>query len=595
MWARSAPWLLAAVSLAVAGYVTLRSGASAKRESLELEIGPPVDAQFLIDSNSGNVLLSPDGTKILFRAATSTRDALWIRSLSRDDARPLAGTENAQYPFWAPDSRRLAFFAGGKLKTLDTGAGLPQVIADAPNGRGGSWGEDDVLLFTPMGGGTISRVSARGGKADVLTHLDTSRGENAHNWPLVLPGGKKFLYFVRSFRPENNGIYVAAMDGTNPIRLVSSLSSGIYDPPADGRPGYLLWVQNEQLLAQPFDADRAVLNGQPVTIASGVRVLESQRGVLASVSRTGALAWAVPRAAHARFAWYDRDGRRRDSVAIEEGDLQQPTISPDGRRLLFTRVDNGTADIFLYDFAARSSRRVSPSPDYDELPMWSPDGTEIFYTGSEQGLNTMVRLRLDGSASPIELMREAGQPTATAWSPDRRYVLFVRNVPGSGTDILMFPADDPKKISPLLTGPANEGLTTFSPDGRWIAFTSDRSGRDEIYVVRFRGDQSPPALGGQPLQISSNGGTVFAGGWRRDGQEIVFRSLDGQVVSVAVNARGESVSAAQPVALFRLPFNQSAVTMTPNGDRFLVSEYPYAAGQTIHVLTNWHERLNRGR
>ena len=594
-WRQAIPWLLAAASIVAGVYLATRSRATTTRESLELEIGPPADAQFLIDSNSGNVLLSPDGTKILFRAATATRDALWIRSLSRDDARPLAGTENAQYPFWAPDGRRFGFFASGKLKTLDTAAGLPQVIADAPNGRGGSWGDDDVILFAPMGGGTISRVPARGGKADVLTHLNTSRGENAHYWPCILPGGRKFLYFVRSFQPENNGIYVAMIDGSNPIRLVSSLSSGVYAPPLAGLPGYLLWVQNDELLAQPFDADRAALSGQPTAVASGVRVLESQRGVLASVSRTGAVAWAVPRAAHARFAWYQRDGRRLDTVPIEEGDLQQPTISPDGRRLLFTRVANGTADVFLYDFAARSVRRISPSPDYDELPMWSPDATEAFYTGSEQGLNTMVRVRLDGSAPPAVLMREHGQPTATSWSPDRRLVLFLKNVPGSGTDILVFPTDDPKTVTPLLTGPANEGLTTFSPDGRWIAFNSDRSGRDEIYVVRFRGDQSPPALGGQPIQISSNGGTVLSGGWRRDGKEIVFRSLDGQVMSVATDSRGESMSAAQPATRFRLPFNQSTVTVTSNADRFLVSEYPYAAGQTIRVLTNWHQRLNQSK
>jgi len=220
----------------------------------------------------------------------------------------------------------------------------------------------------------------------------------------------------------------------------------------------------------------------------------------------------------------------------------------------------------------------------------------MMYTEAEQRLSTMMRVRLDGSVPPAELMREAGQPLAVGWSPDRRYVLFLKDVPGSGTDLLMFPADDPKKITPLLTGPANEGAgTAFSPDGRWLAFNSDRSGRDEIYVVRFRGDQSPPALGGQPLQISADGGGVLAGGWRRDGKEIVFRSLDAQIMAVPIEVRGEALSAGRPVTLFRLPFNQSGAAMTPNADRFLVSEYPHAPGQTIHVLTNWHQRLNQGK
>jgi hypothetical protein len=353
----------------------------------------------------------------VFRAATSRRDALWVRSLTRDDARPLAGTENAQYPFWAPDSRRLAFFAGSKLKMLDLAAGLPQVIADAPNGRGGSWGEDDVILFAPIGGGTISRVSARGGKADAVTHLDTARGENAHYWPVILPGGRKFLYFVRSYRPENNGIYVASMDGTSAVRLVSSLSSSMYAPPLDGRPGFLLWVQNGDLLAQSFDAERGALSGQPMTIAAGVRVLESQRGVLASVSRTATMAWAVARAANARFAWYDHEGRRLDTVPIEEGDLFTPTISPDGRRLLFTRVANGTADIFLHDFQARTSRRVTDNPDYDEQPLWSPARDEMIHVSADKGQTTLMRSALDGSAAPVELIRGNSQLGGAKRSP----------------------------------------------------------------------------------------------------------------------------------------------------------------------------------
>ena len=597
LWRRVAPWVVAAASVAVAGYVVAtRSGSRASGESLELEIGPPPDAQFLIDANSGNVLLSPDGTKIVFRAATSTRDVLWVRSLTRDDARPLAGTENAQYPFWAPDSRRLAFFAGSKLKTLDLAAGLPQVIADAPNGRGGSWGEDEVILFAPIGGGTISRVSARGGKADAVTHLDTARGENAHYWPVILPGGRKFLYFVRSHRPENNGIYVASMDGTGAVRLVSSLSSSMYAPPLNGRPGYVLWVQNGDLLAQSFDVERSTLSGQPASIATGVRVIESQRGVFASVSRTGTIVWAVARAGHLRFAWFDRDGRRLDTVPIEEGDLDQPTISADGRRLLFTRIANGTADIFLHDFSTRNSRRVTDNPDYDETAIWSPDGAEMIYTGADKGQNALMRSALDGSAAPVELMRGTSQIAARAWSPDGRHLLLQNDAPGSGTDVFVMSPDNPRNVTPLVTGPGNDGDTAaFSPDGRWIAFTSERTGRWEVYVARFRGEQSPPSLGSRPVQISANGGVVLERGWRRDGKEIVFRSPEGQVVAVAVDVRGESISASQPIALFRLPSNQSSVSMSPNADRFVVSEYPYAAGQTIHVLTNWHERFEQGR
>jgi eukaryotic-like serine/threonine-protein kinase len=588
---RFAPWIVAATAIAAAAYVAVRPSSSITRESFELELAPPPDAHFLIESNSGNVQLSPDGTRILFRAEVGTRDALWIRSLARDDARPLTGTEDASYPFWAPDSRRLAFFAGGKLKTLDTAAGLPQVIADAPNGRGGSWGESDVILFAPVGGGAILRVAASGGDTAVVTRLDTGRGENAHYWPFVLPGSRRFLYFARSVRPENNGIYLAAMDGSSATRLVSSLSSGIYAPPVDGLAGHLMWAQNDELLAQPFDVDRGALTGEPSPIASGVRVIESQRTLLASVSRTGALAWASPRAALARFAWFGRDGRRLESLPVKEGDLRQPELSPDGGRLLYTRPSNGMADIFLYDFASGTDRKITLSPDYDEEPVWSPDGTEMVHVGNDAGQRTMMRVRLDGSVPPVELMRGTAQFAAVAWSPDRRYILYRTNAPGSGRDLLAFPADEPKKAVPLLTGPGNEGPNAvFSPDGRWIAFVSDRSGSFETYIARFRGDLSPPAIGGQPVQITTNGGAILSRGWRRDGKEILVAS-GGGVMAIPIDARGESVSAGKPVPLFRPAATASGVIATANADRFLVVEHPYADGQTIHVLTNWRARL----
>ena len=584
---RTAPWIVAAASLAAAGFFAAARPSDAPPESLELEIAPPPDTQFLIDSNLGNLSLSPDGTRIVFHAGSFPRESLWIRSLARDDARPLAGTEGATYQFWAPDGRRLGFFAGGKLKTLDIAAGLPQTVADVPNPRGASWGEDDVILFG-SGGGVIASVSARGGTPADVTRLDTSRGENAHYWPEILPGGKKFLYFVRSTRVENSGIHVAGIDGSEPVRVVSSLSSGLYAPPLRSHPGYLLWVQNGALLAQPFDAERGAVSGQPATIASDVRVLEAQRGMMATISRTGGIAWATPRATQTRFTWFARDGNRLDTVEIPSSETLRATISPDGRRIAFTQIANGGGDIFVYDLATRSTRRLSQSPEYDEGSVWSSDSSELVHRSNDQGLATLMRAALDGSP-PVELVRDKGPVMPAAWSPDRRHFLFSTAMPGLGAETLVFPTDNPKQITTLLTGPTNEVAQTFSPDGRWIAFNSNRSGRTEAYLVRFRGDQTPPVLGGHPLQISTGGGGVLA--WRRDGKELLLTTFDEQIAAVTVDARGDSISAGQPTPLFRLPPNHGQVSVAPDGDRFLIQEYPYQAGQTIRVLTNWHERI----
>jgi len=561
--------------------------ATVTERSRELEIGPPRDSQFLIGSNSGGVALSPDGTRIVYRALTGTREQLWIRSLGQDDAKPLAGTEGGIYQFWAPDSRRIGFFAGGKLKTLDLAAGLPQSLADVAIPRGGSWSDDDQILMS-IGGGAIFRVPASGGTLTPVTRLDTSRGENAHYWPDFLPGGRRFLFFVRSTRIENSGIYVGTLDGGDPIRVVSSLSSGLYAPPLGTRPACLLWVQNGDLLAQPFDAERAALSGQPSTIASGVRVLEAQRGILGSVSRNGVIAWATPRGVTTRVAWYGRDGRRLEQVPVDLLESTQLTISPDGRRVAFTQPLNGTADVMAYEFATAKTRRVSTSPDYDELPLWSPDSTEILYRGNTDGVMTLIRTRLDGSAPPVELMRGRNQLTAAGWSPDGRYILILENVSGRALETMIFPADDPTKVTPLITGPSNDGSPVFSPDGRWIAFNSNRTGRTEGYVARFHGEQSPPTIG-HPVQITSEGGGVFD--WRRDGKELLIGSGEDQVMSVSVDVSGDQISAGEPVPLFRMPANHGAVAVAPDGKRVLIVEYPYAAGQTIHVLTNWHERI----
>ncbi len=589
---RLAPWIVAAAALATAGYVVLRPEPTSNRESVELEVGPPADTQFVTGGNVGGAALSPDGRKLLFRAAGSAGGGLWIRSLARDDARRLAGTGGASYPFWAPDSRRIAFFADGKLKTLDTAAGLPQVVANAPNARGGSWGDGDIILFAPVGGGAIFRVSAAGGAAEQVTHLDEGRVENAHYWPAVLPGGRKFLYFARSARAEHNGIYLAAIDGSGATRLVSSLSSGIFAPPLGGSPGYLMWVQGGELLAQPLDPDRAALSGRPVTIASGVWVIQSQAGMLASASRTGAIAWASPRAGLGRFVWLDRDGRRRDAIPIEEGHVVHPAISPDGTRLLFTRVANVSADIFVHEFAARQSRRVTPGPDFDEEPRWSPDGTEIVHKTILGSGTVITRVRLDGSVPPVELMRTPEMLTPLAWSPDGRYILVRRNVPGSGFDIVAVSSSGTTAVTPLLTGSANEVEAAFSPDGRWIAFTSDRSGGFEVYAVRFRGEPSPAAVG-NPIQVTTDGGTLLEHGWQRDGKHIIFMSPLG-VTAVPVEAQKESLIVGRPAALFR-PSDIGALEMTSNADRFVALEYPYAAGQTFRVLTNWRERLGPDR
>ena len=425
----------AAVALFLAATSWRGSNASSGGDNFELAIAPPAGAEFQIGSNLGNVIVSPDGTKVAFVAATPKATTLWVRSLAVDDARSISGTEGASYPFWSPDGKRLGFFANAKLRTVDIGGGLPEAIADAPAGRGGSWTEDGSILFTPTGGATVLKVAATGGAVTPLTKLDTTRGENAHYWPVVLPGGSHFLYFARSTRVENSGIYLARIDGSAPpVRLVASLASGVLaSRPSTGEP-YLLWVRDGDLLGQPFDIDAGVLRGEAATIAQGVRVEESQRLTFASASRTGIVAWATATAAKGVFALYSRDGRRVRTLDIPPGDLAQPALSPDGRRLLYLHVEKGQGSIYLHDLESGATQRVSTTPGYSEQPSWARDGRTMFYEGNTEGSRVLYRMALDSGAQATLVAK--GNFAGGFESADGRFMIYTVTNPTTGLDVV---------------------------------------------------------------------------------------------------------------------------------------------------------------
>ena len=382
-------------------HVLIRTPAAAPAATrLLLEIGPPPDHEFIVGSNAGAVVISPDGSTVAFIVQTRAGRKLYVRTLETGETRQLSGTADVHYPFWSADSQSLGFFGSRKLFTVAIAGGLPEAVADIDQGRGGSWSDSGVILFTPVGGGVIHRVAERGGAVAQVTTLDASRGENAHYWPVALPGGRKFLFFVRSTRPENNGIYLGSLDGTTkPVRLVTSLSSGLYAPPRDGAPGSLLWVRDAELLAQPLDIEGARLTGDVTTIATDVRVEDSQRGTFASVSSNGTIVWASADAGEFAFAWYDRSGKRLAALPIAPGKLMQPRLSLDGKKLVFTRAAAGTADIWVHDLSSGATSQLTTDPDYDENPAWSLTEGVGVRRPCRQGSGIVIAT-IDGSRPP---------------------------------------------------------------------------------------------------------------------------------------------------------------------------------------------------
>ncbi|HEX7778485.1 MAG TPA: protein kinase, partial [Vicinamibacterales bacterium] len=395
------PWAIAAIAVVIATALVvqrMRATGAVATGRMILELGPPPDVELVIGSNAGSAIISPDGSTVAFLGQTAAGRKLFVRSLATGETRAITGAVEASYPFWSPDSRSLGFFSSTQLMTVAIAGGLPEAVAPTQTGRGGTWTDNGVLLFTPVGGGVIHRVPERGGTVEQVTTLDASRGENAHYFPVALPGGQKFLFFVRSTRAENNGIYLGYLDGkTKPVRVVTSLSSGVYVPGRDATPGRLLWVRDGQLLAQTLDIDGARLTGEVTTVASDVRVEESQRATFASVSNNGTIVWASARAGDFAFAWFDRTGRRLDALPIASGKLVQPRLSPDDKKLVFTRVVSGMADLWLHDIASGATTQVTTDPEYDENATWSPDSRMVAYQGNVDYQTAAMLAPVDGS------------------------------------------------------------------------------------------------------------------------------------------------------------------------------------------------------
>ena len=587
-WGWIAATALLALTTALFGALSFRTiPSTVEAGTFELAIAAPPDTEFQIGSNLGNVIVSPDGTKVAFVAATTKASTLWVRSLGADDVRSLSGTEGASYPFWSPDSKRIGFFAAGKLRTVDIAGGLPEVIADALNGRGGSWGDDDTILFSPRGGGAVYRVSAKGGSVSAVTTIDDARGDNAHYWPVLLPGGKRFIFFLRSTRVENGGIYLGHVDGVNPpVRLIASLSSGfVASRPSDGAT-FLFWVRDGDLLSQAFDTEAGSLNGEIVTVARDVRVETSQRLAFASASSTGVLAWAGARAAEQTFARYSRDGRRIGALPIPSGDISQPALSPDGRRLAFLRVVDGAGDVFVLDITTGAIQRISPSPDYDELPTWSRDGSRVFYHGRVATERVVFQVAPGGGDQPKAVSPNAyGRAFATA---DGKFIISSAPSEKTGLDLVSKSIQADGAPVPLLVAPGDQNLAAMSGDNRWVVTTEGTASVSLRRLIVEGGTLSLGAPSSLGLTLAFSDAVAI----RRDGREVFALAADNTLKVVSVTPAGNGVVLGPPTTLFKLPVGDGSFDVNADGTEFILNESPFAQGQTLRVLTNWDRRLS---
>ena len=545
-----------------------------------LLLGTAPESRLVIDNielDSPHVAFSPDGASLVIQARFDRPEQLILRKLSSTDQRPLPGTEGAIFPFWSPDGRSIAFFAERKLKRIDLVGETVQEIAVAPIGRGGAWTADGSILFAPSASGALSRVPAGGGQPAAFTTL--AEGQNDHRAPVILPDGRHFIYYSRGSN-TSRGVWVANIDGSEPRRLLDTSAAAVYAPT-----GHLLFVRENQLFAQQFDPVRITLDGEPFKIADNVGVNRGVSLATLAASSAGAIAYATAATTRLQFAWFDRSGAEVGRVGTPDtSPVTNPALSPDGRTLAFARLMDGNWDIWLMEMARGVMVRLTSELNLDFVPVWMTDNTQIIYQ-SIRGVEPDLFRRAIGSPAAL-LIKTSGGKVPMDVSRDGRFLLFGSATSDTTNDIWIMPLDGSGPPRPLVDSRFVEGGAQFSPDGRWFAYSSNETGRFEIYL-------RPISAPGTPRRVSTGGGNLAR--WSHSGSELFYLAPDGKLMSVPVAGfAARELTIGAPVALFTTPIDPSGVaTRSPyvvaNDDkRFLM---PIAvdrpAPATLVVIGNW--------
>ena len=593
-WAAAAVFVVTTIAFAI-GFV-LRAPKSPQPLRLTAEIG--ADAN-LYTTFGPSAILSPDGTQLaLVASGADQKRRIYVRSIDQLQATALSGTENARDPFFSPDGQWLGFFADGKLKKVSIQGGAAVTLCDASNDRGGSWGEDGTIVFTPERV-ALSKVSSAGGTPQPLTMLDKQAGEATERWPQVLPGGKAVL-----FTSNTTGGTLAGFEDSDIV--VYSMASGQRKTLQHGAfyarylpSGHVVDMHEGTLFAVPFDLKRLEVTGQPTPILEGVVTAPIFAGAQFSFSETGNLVYVAGRSGgqDVSIYWMDRESKFTP-LRETPGYYDNPAFSPDGKRLAVDIVDAKRRDIWVYDWARDALTRLTFSGEENMAPVWTPDSQRIVYASHDKsGSFNLWWIRADGAGDAQRLTENNRPQFAGSWRPDGKAMAFTQQNVDTNLDIMTFPIEGneksgwrPSEPKPFVNSTFIEVAPAFSPDGRWIAHVSNESGNFEVYVRPF------PGPGGK-WQVSTGGG--FFPNWSRNGKELFYRTADSKIMMVAYSVTGDSFRADKPQLWSPGQFTDRGSNRNfdvhPDGKRIAVLKTPgseqTAAVNKVSFIFNFFDEL----
>ena len=564
-------WTAAALGLVTAAFFAWRwmaAGAEGGRDSIRFTIPIPPTI-----SSISMPRVSPDGRLVAFAAQDSAgRTMVWVRPLNSLASNSLAGTEGAAAPFWSPDSRYLGFVASGKVKKVAVSGGPATVVCDAPTGSDGSWGRGDIILFDGGGADPIRRVSAAGGVASVAVPGDSVEQVG---WPAFLPDGKHF-FFSRIGANGVSEIALGALGDTAYRRLEITGSRVEYSPD-----GYLMFARDRTLMAQRFDAGSMKLKDEPFPVAEDLPVANNALANF-TVSRNGVLVYRSTGEVQNRLVWLDRTGRELSEITAP-ADYRGPSLSPNGDRIAvrLREASGDNLDVWVIDLARGTSTRFTFDPKPDGNPTWSPDGSKIAWTGNVGDSAAILIKSATGMGQQQILLKLPGGTAVLDWSRDGKYILYQQVTTSTNSDIFAVPTSGDGPIETVVSSPFRDYRGRFSPDGRWVVYESDESGRSEVYVVPFHGNSGK-------WQVSTRGGSDPC--WSRDGREIFYLSPDRQLMSVPVTT-GENFVPGTPQPMFRVQVEpgprRNVYDVSPDGKRFLFLLTAGEASTPMTVVVNW--------